>query len=104
MRWEIDGGAVIVETDDRPAGGWTPASSRGDRVLYEAKQSFEDALAQVRGAAQAALRTFSDGVVGPDEVEVEFGVKMSAEAGAIIAKTALEGHLTVKLKWTAPGA
>jgi hypothetical protein len=35
----------------------------------------------------------------PDGIEVEFGVKLNAEAGAVIAKSAVEGHFTVKLSW-----
>ena len=38
----------------------------------------------------------------PDAVELEFGVKLTAETGAIIAKGAAEGHLVVRLSWT-PG-
>jgi len=30
---------------------------------------------------------------------VEFGVRLTAEAGAVIAKSSVEGHLTVKLTW-----
>ena len=37
------------------------------------------------------------------QVEIEFGVKLSAEAGALIARTAADAHLTVKLTWS-PGA
>ena len=34
------------------------------------------------------------------EREIEFGVKLNAAAGAVIAKTSAEGHLTVKLTWS----
>jgi len=30
----------------------------------------------------------------------EFGVKFNATAGAVIAKTSAEGHLTVTLTWS----
>ncbi|WP_304364726.1 CU044_2847 family protein, partial [Streptomyces viridosporus] len=49
-----------------------------------------------------ALRVFRDGSLKPDTVELEFGVKLTAEAGAIIAKGSAEGHLVVKLSWS-PG-
>ena len=41
--------------------------------------------------------------LSPDRIELEFGVKLAGAAGAIIAKTAAEGHFTVKLSW-APDA
>jgi hypothetical protein len=34
---------------------------------------------------------------------LEFGVKLAGEAGAIIAKTAAEGHFIVKLTWVPGG-
>lgn len=37
--------------------------------------------------------------VCPDKIEVEFGVRLSTEAGAVIAESSLDGHLTVELSW-----
>ena len=95
---------VLVELDsivdsgtasDRPEIG---PVSRGD-VIRSATTSFDDALTHVRKAAAIALAKFSDMEIGPDAVEVEFGVKLNAEAGAVIARTGMEGHLKVKLTW-----
>ncbi|MFJ9924914.1 hypothetical protein SAMN04490357_2850 [Streptomyces misionensis] len=96
-----DGARVVVEGVGTTRPG-TRLVSRGDGVL-RAAGTFEDALDGVRAAAEAALRVFRDGALRPDSVEIEFGVKMSAEAGAIIAKGSAEGQLTVKLSWS-PGA
>ncbi|WP_431933285.1 CU044_2847 family protein [Nonomuraea jabiensis] len=102
VRWSFDGGSVLVETapQDVVRGGWASASAAGDNIR-EAKVRFEDALGHVREAAITALKTFRDIPVGPDEVEIEFGVKLGSEAGAVIAKAKAEGHLTVKLRWQA---
>jgi len=35
----------------------------------------------------------------PDEVAVEFGVKMNAETGAIIAKASTEANFKINLTW-----
>lgn len=32
-------------------------------------------------------------------MELEFGVKLSAQAGAMIAKTGMDGHLKIKMTW-----
>lgn len=37
---------------------------------------------------------------GRRRVQVEVGVKLTARAGAVIAKTGAEGHLETKLTWT----
>jgi hypothetical protein len=91
-----DGGHVVVEIDHRPPGA--TLVSRGDNLL-DAGRSFEGALAGIRTAAESALRTFRDGSLLPDGVELEFGVKLTGEAGAVIAKSSVEGHITVKLAW-----
>ena len=48
----------------------------------------------------SALKTFRAEVLDPDGVEVAFGVKFNAEAGAVIANTSAGGHLAVKLTWS----
>ncbi|MFF8995719.1 CU044_2847 family protein [Streptomyces sp. NPDC014983] len=96
-----DGARVVVEGATAGTRPGTRLVSRGDGVV-QAARTFEGALDGVRAAAEAALRVFRDGSLRPDSVEIEFGVKMSAEAGAIIAKGSAEGQLVVKLSW-APG-
>jgi hypothetical protein len=71
-------------------------------VLRKATTTFEHALSEVRAAACAALAQFRD--LGPDEVELKFGVKLDAQAGAVIARTGLQGQFEVKLKWLRDGA
>ncbi|GAA2227105.1 hypothetical protein GCM10010430_03060 [Kitasatospora cystarginea] len=103
------GGAVVrvegAETeglgDDEPY-GMQPVGRGSSAVtagVERASATFEQALAGVRVAAESALAAFRDGSLKPDAVEIAFGVKLSAEAGALIAKTATDAHLTVKLVW-----
>ncbi|XVV07363.1 CU044_2847 family protein [Actinosynnema sp. CA-248983] len=73
--------------------------SRGGNVIRSATASLEEAMRQVRTAASTALASFREMETRPDEVQVEFGVKLNAEAGAVIARTGVEGHLKVKLTW-----
>ncbi|MEU0255449.1 CU044_2847 family protein [Streptomyces sp. NPDC006184] len=94
-----DGARVMVEDVVTRSGA--RLVSRGDGPA-QAARTFEGALEGVRAAASAALRVFRDGSLRPDAVEIEFGVRLSAEAGAVIAKGTTEGHLVVKLSWS-PG-
>ncbi|WP_416971819.1 CU044_2847 family protein [Streptomyces sp. 4F14] len=91
-----DGTVVAVESVEERAGSRLASRDGG----VQAARTFEAALDGVRTAAQSALRVFRDGALKPDGVEIEFGVKLSAEAGAIIAKGTSEGHLVVKLTWS----
>jgi hypothetical protein len=90
------GGSVDVELDE------VPGASRAGRqnALVTAQHSLEDALTGVRDAAAATIAQFKEMAEKPDEVEIEFGVKLNAEAGAIIARTGMEGHFQVTLRWS----
>ncbi|MCX4908994.1 CU044_2847 family protein [Streptomyces sp. NBC_00878] len=92
-----DGAVVVVEGVEDESGSRLVARADG---TVQAARTFEGSLDGVRAAAESALRVFRDGSLQPDTVEIEFGVKLTAEAGALIAKSAVEGHLVVKLSWS----
>ncbi|MFE2748225.1 CU044_2847 family protein [Streptomyces scopuliridis] len=100
MEFTTDSGATVVVEVDRDTPGARPVA-RGNS-LAQAGRTFGEALQGIRSAAESALAVFRDGSLKPDGVELEFGVKLMAEAGAVIAKTSAEGHMTVKLSWN-PG-
>jgi hypothetical protein len=83
---------VLVEvqddrTDNVPAG-------RGG-VIDRASRTFEDAVAQVRPAIDVVIAQLQQLAVKPEQISVEFGIKLSAGADAWIAKTGVEGNLKV---------
>jgi Trypsin-co-occurring domain 1 len=68
-------------------------------VTEQARHSFEDAIGRVQPAAQsliAGLRAVAD---APDEVGLEFGLELSAEAGAFIASASSTANFRVTLTW-----
>ena len=99
VRYQVgDNSSVLVEVDEDSYG--VEAVSRNTDGVAEAGQRLESALASVREAAQATLDTLTQ--LSPETVEVEFGIKLAGEAGALIAKTSAEGYFTVRLSWS-PG-
>ena len=99
------GGSVVVEVDEPPAGTVTRGLGK-DRssLVVEADKTFEDATAAVTPAAQsliARLRSIGD---PPDEVGIQFGVQLSAQTGAFIASVAAEANFTVSMTWRRNGA
>lgn len=90
-----EGSAVLVEVDEDSLG--IERVSRDRDGVVEAGHRLTEALGSVRDAAQASMEVLQ--TLSPGRIELEFGVKLAGEAGAIIAKTAAEGHFTVKLSW-----
>ncbi|MER6683406.1 CU044_2847 family protein [Streptomyces olivaceoviridis] len=101
VEFRTEDGALVVVEGAAGARSGARLVSRGEGPA-QAARTFEGALDGVRAAAASALRVFRDGSLCPDAVEIEFGVRLSAEAGAVIAKGSAEGHLVVKLSWS-PG-
>lgn len=68
-----------------------------DGVRERLSQSLEASLAPIKRMARAVVQEFQG--AAPDEVTVEIGVLLSAEAGAILAKAGGECHFNVSLTW-----
>lgn len=96
-----DGGVVFAEvTADEP--GMRRAGRTADEMWVKAATNLDQGLDGVRSAANATLDKLQNLARKPDEIELEFGVRLTAAAGAVIAKTSAEGHLQVRLAWTKP--
>ena len=96
-----DGGTVVVEADDEQLAGFQPAAASPGEVAAKATESFEAALDRLLppiAAIGERMRSLS-----PEEVQVELGVKLTAEAGVIVAKAAAEANFIVRLRWTTGG-
>ena len=65
--------------------------------VIQAGKNLEDALSEAKPALQAIEKTLEQ--LAPRAWEVEFGTKLNAETGYVVANTALQGHFTVKLSW-----
>src|SRR2546430_612755 len=92
-----DGGQVLVEVDEQAAG--VARAARVGDMIQSSISSLEAALAPVCHTAEAAMRAFRAGRAAPDEIEIAFGTRLTAEAGAVIAKSGVEAHLDVTVRW-----
>ena len=70
--------------------------------MVKAQVNLENAFDQVRAVASTALTRLREVAEQTKQVEMEFGIRLNAEAGAVIARTQAEGHLQVTSAWTRP--
>jgi len=96
------GGSMAVETGPDPLGAGVVKAGRAGRLIDEATDTFEGALASLVPGA-IALR---DALLAakPTGMEVTFGLKLTAEAGVVIARTAGECNFSVTLRWAKDAA
>jgi hypothetical protein len=88
---------VLVEVDNGPQAVVRVARPGG--VVAEATETLERGLESVREAAHAVLAKVADLPRQPNKITLQFGLKLSAEAGVFLAKTAGEGSLTLTMEW-----
>jgi hypothetical protein len=107
VEFPLEGGGTVVIDVDEPDGHPSREAVRGDitrgfgrqEIITRTEETFEAAFARVQPAATAALgslRTLPD---RPQEIEIEFGIQITAEIGAIVAHTAAEANFRVTLRW-----
>ncbi len=95
-----DGTTIVVEVNEAEEGRGSRRVARGSVEEPEkAPQTFEQALSKLRPATQKVITTLHDLIQKPDEIEMEFGFSLSAEAGVIIASASTEANYKVTLRW-----
>lgn len=92
------GGSLAVEVDPRAAG--VVKAGRGGQLAEQAVQTVEGALAALVPGATAVADKLR--AAGPSDVSLTFGIKFTAEAGAVIAKTTGECNFAVTMHWERP--
>jgi hypothetical protein len=95
-----DGESLVVEMDDDSPG--LERIARGTGGIADAGRRLNDALASTGPTIRSVLGSLES--FAPDEHEIEFGIKLNAEAGVIVAKSAAEGHFSIKMCWRRPSA
>ncbi|MFF1445143.1 CU044_2847 family protein [Streptomyces sp. NPDC058295] len=100
VRVPLEGGGVIQFEAAAEHDGPVKVGRFGDAVR-ELPQTLQQSLTPVGDAARAVLEQLRR--AGPDEVEVEFGVTLSAEAGAVISKGTGAVHMKVRASWSGTG-
>ena len=93
----------VVLVDFPPRAGLKEVSIKPQDLAARSTQALDNAMDSIRSMAARVNSTARTLAGRPDEVSVEFGLKLDAEAGALIARTGVEAHIVVTLRWGAEG-
>jgi Trypsin-co-occurring domain 1 len=95
------GESILFEVEDVGLAGETRRGLSTSAVVERAQTSFEDALEKARPMASSLvgkLRAIGDAAGNPpDEVQVEFGIVLNAEAGAVLASASAGANYKVTM-------
>ncbi len=87
-------------------GGLVPVSRGGGRMgevtgelVEKSKEAIDQAMDTIQGMAAKTIAAAKGIAEPPDAIEVEFGIKLDAEVGAMVAKAGTEASITVKMVW-----
>ncbi|MEU6488310.1 CU044_2847 family protein [Streptomyces sp. NPDC046887] len=100
MPMDSDGSGTVVFEVDGGLGSSDLELAAGGDVVGRARVSLSEALDHVRPVLTRVIDATRD--LGPDEVEVQFGLKMGGETGVIIAKGSAEVNFAVRMVWQRP--
>ncbi|WP_424862753.1 CU044_2847 family protein [Streptomyces sp. MMS24-I29] len=94
-----DGGDEAIRVQIREVDETLVRVGRGGRSVARAERSFGQMLDTVRPVAESFVGRFRGLANAPDEITLEFGVSLSAEADVVIASTATAANFSVSLTW-----
>lgn len=101
VEFTADNGTVLVEAL-APSRSTTTRGERQVEELVRASESLEQVLGRVGPAVRGLVSHLRSTTEQPSHVEIEFGVKLSADARVIIASAKGEANFRVLLKWAEP--
>ncbi|MFE7569344.1 CU044_2847 family protein [Streptomyces sp. NPDC057539] len=94
-----EGGDETIRVQIREVDETLVRVGRGSRSVARAERSFGQMLDTVRPVAESFVGRLRGMANSPDEITLEFGVSLSAEADVVIASTATAANFSVSLTW-----
>ncbi|MTB50749.1 CU044_2847 family protein [Lewinella sp. W8] len=85
-------GTIYVEPADRIR----TMRSGGDKIPTKTLNSVLGQVSTIGNEFNDVIKSFQ---IAPSEVDLELGIKFSAEGGVIISKVSTEATFTIKIKW-----
>ena len=96
---EADDEVILVELT--PVAGVRSVSVSTTDMLEKSKEAIDHAMKSMQGMAKKTVRAIKKIPISerPHTVEVSFGLKLTAEGNAVLAKAGAETSLNVTMTW-----
>jgi hypothetical protein len=100
LRFRSEGDSEILLEVADPAGGPVTRGRRPEERVIEATDSIEQVLRRLGPALRGMASQLREAADRPDEIEIEFAVKISADSNVIIARAGGEANYRVAVRWS----
>jgi hypothetical protein len=92
---EVDEPLDSYDTDNNDI----PRGVGASELAEKAQQTFETAISKIRPLAAAVIGKLRELQDSPEQVSVEFGIKLSAASGVVLASSAIEANFKISATW-----
>lgn len=91
----------IILVDLQPTTGVRSVSADPKNIAEKSKEAIDHAMKSVRAMARKTVKAIKEIPVSerPHKVEVSFGLKLTAEGNAVVAKAGMESAINVTMSW-----
>lgn len=90
---------ILVEVEEQPQEGGIERAAKPVETVKRVTETLENVLDRVRDVAETAVGKLTTLASRPEEVAIEFGIKLGTEGGIVIASGSVEANFKVSLKW-----
>jgi hypothetical protein len=95
----MDAPRQIVGVEIEQAADGLVKVSRPGQVVARAARSLGEMLAGIRPVAESFVAGFAGMTEVPEEISLEFGLSLSADADLVVAATSAQANFKVALTW-----
>ena len=98
---EVQEDDEIIIVEFAPVPGVRSVSLSPKDVIEKSQEAIEDALKKMRGMAKKTAKSLKEIPITerPNTISVSFGLKLTAEGGAVLAKAGIEAGINVTMTW-----
>ena len=93
----------IILFEMGPTGSLRGGGLKPTELATKSAQALGQAMGTIHALANRTTETIDRLPKKPAEFELEFGIKIDAEAGAVVSKVGGEGNLRIKMVWKSDG-
>lgn len=99
IAFESDGEPIVLSLNENEVEVGGLIKIGAETELEKAEKTLSNSLDSIKDVINSLDRKLKESNNYPDEVKVDFGIKVAVETGAIIAKASGEGHINLSLTW-----